>query len=136
MKAAVLTDKAGTLDIAEVLIDTPISREVLIRTIGSGLCHTDLHYIDKPTSTADVPTVFGHETAGVVEAVGADVTYVRPGDHVITYLAAFCGECEFCLRGHPVLCAHRPGPRPVGRQALLHSIAQISRVNVLSRARE
>ena len=48
--------------------------------------------------------VLGHEAAGVVEAVGEDVTYVKPGDHVITCLSVFCGECPQCMTGHPNLC--------------------------------
>ena len=51
-----------------------------------------------------MPVVLGHESAGVVEAVGEDVTYVKPGDHVITCLSVFCGHCEYCLTGHLSLC--------------------------------
>ena len=112
MKAAILTDTPGRLDITEVVIDKPTAREVLIGTVGSGLCHSDLHLIDGELT--GFPTLLGHETAGVVELVGEDVTYVRPGDHVITFFAQFCGECEFCLKGQPVLCAHSPGARPAG----------------------
>jgi S-(hydroxymethyl)glutathione dehydrogenase/alcohol dehydrogenase len=54
-----------------------------------------------------LPTVLGHESAGVVEAVGDQVTYVQPGDHVVTYLSVFCGECNNCLNGRPTLCLNQ-----------------------------
>ena len=78
-------------------------REVLVRTAFAGLCHSDLHFMEGlyPFPT---PAVLGHEAAGVVEAVGEDVTYVKPGDHVITCLSVFCGECAQCMTGHPNLC--------------------------------
>jgi S-(hydroxymethyl)glutathione dehydrogenase/alcohol dehydrogenase len=117
MRAAVLHDTPGALAIDDVVIDAPRSREVLIHTVGSGLCHSDLHFLDAPGSAArmgGLPMLLGHEASGVVEAVGDDVTYVSPGDHVITFCMQFCGECEFCLRGHPTLCAQSPGPRGAG----------------------
>src|SRR6201986_1056770 len=78
-------------------------REVLVRTAFAGLCHSDLHFIEG-LYPFPAPCVLGHEAAGVVEAVGEDVTYVKPGDHVITCLSVFCGECEQCATGHPNLC--------------------------------
>ena len=76
---------------------------MLLRTAFAGLCHSDLHFMEGlyPFPT---PCVLGHEGAAVVEAVGEDVTYVKPGDHVITCLSVFCGECPQCLTGHPNLC--------------------------------
>jgi S-(hydroxymethyl)glutathione dehydrogenase/alcohol dehydrogenase len=103
MRAAVLRSIPGELTIEEAAIDAPARREVLIRTAAAGLCHSDLHFIEGkyPHPT---PLVLGHESAGVVEAVGPDVTYVKPGDHVITCISSFCGQCEFCLSGRPSLC--------------------------------
>ncbi|MFT4099920.1 MAG: Zn-dependent alcohol dehydrogenase [Burkholderiaceae bacterium] len=103
MKAAVLHAPNQPLTIEDVEIDKPGRREVLIRTSVAGLCHSDLHFIEGkyPWPT---PAVLGHESAGVVEAVGEDVTYVKPGDHVITCLSVFCGHCEFCLTGHMSIC--------------------------------
>ena len=115
MRAALMLGQAGELEVAEVTIDKPGPREVLIRTVGSGLCHSDLHFIDMPAALAGMggsPALLGHEAAGVVELVGEDVTYVRPGDHVITFPVQFCGECEYCLRGRPTLCRQSPGARP------------------------
>ena len=93
MKAAVLNEIPGSLHIEDVSIDSPGPREVLVRTVAAGLCHSDLHFMEGTYTTA-VPAVLGHESAGVVEAVGSMVDYVQPGDHVITCLAAFCGHCE------------------------------------------
>jgi len=70
------------------------------------VCHSDLHF-QNGSYPYQLPAVLGHESAGIVEAVGQDVTYVKPGDHVITCLSAFCGHCEYCLTGHMSLC-HEP----------------------------
>jgi S-(hydroxymethyl)glutathione dehydrogenase/alcohol dehydrogenase len=91
------------MTIEQVAIDKPGRREILVRTAAAGLCHSDLHFIEGAYPTP-VPTVLGHESAGVVEAVGEDVTYLKPGDHVISCLSVFCGHCEFCLSGHPSIC--------------------------------
>ena len=103
MRAAVLHSIPGELSVEEVGIDSPGPREVLIRTAAAGLCHSDLHFMEGKYFSA-TPLVLGHESAGVVEAVGRDVTYVKPGDHVITCISSFCGQCEFCLAGRPSLC--------------------------------
>ena len=103
MRAAVLNSCPGDLEIEEVGIDKPGPREVLINTSAAGLCHSDLHFLEGKYP-ARTPVVLGHESAGVVEAVGADVTYVKPGDHVITCLSVFCGHCEYCLSGRMSLC--------------------------------
>ena len=68
---------------------------VLVKTHACGVCHSDLHFIEGLYPTK-MPIVLGHEAAGVVEKVGSLVTYVKPGDRVITCLSAFCGTCEFC----------------------------------------
>jgi S-(hydroxymethyl)glutathione dehydrogenase / alcohol dehydrogenase len=116
MKAAVLDTKPGVLEIADVAIDRPRAREVLIHTVGSGLCHSDLHFIDMVLGDAlgGLPLLLGHEASGIVEEVGADVTYVSPGDHVVTFPIQFCGACEYCLKGKPTLCMASPGARDPG----------------------
>lgn len=103
VRAAVLRECPGWLDVSEVDIDKPARREVLVRTAAAGLCHSDLHFIEGKYP-ARTPVVLGHESAGVVEAVGEDVSYVQLGDHVITCLSIFCGSCEYCLSGRPALC--------------------------------
>jgi S-(hydroxymethyl)glutathione dehydrogenase / alcohol dehydrogenase len=103
MKAAVLREVNRPLEVEDVQIDTPGPREVLVRTRASGVCHSDLHYVEGKYSI-EKPAILGHEAAGTVEAVGDLVTYVRPGDSVIMCLSVFCGHCEYCLRGQPNLC--------------------------------
>jgi len=67
------------------------------------VCHSDLHFVEGKYSIP-MPAVLGHEAAGTVEAVGEQVTYVRPGDTVVTCLSVFCGHCEFCTTGRPFSC--------------------------------
>jgi S-(hydroxymethyl)glutathione dehydrogenase / alcohol dehydrogenase len=113
MKAAVLHAPNQPLTIEEVSLTKPGPREVLLRTAFAGLCHSDLHFIDGlyPHPT---PCVLGHESAAVVEAVGDAVTYVKPGDHVITCLSVFCGVCPQCVTGHPNLCENTEVKLPPG----------------------
>ena len=87
MKAAVMRAVGEPLGIEDIRIDVPAPREVLVRTVATGVCHSDLHVLEGslPNPT---PTVLGHEPAGVVEAVGAEVRHVAPGDHVIGCLWA------------------------------------------------
>ncbi|HVS14262.1 MAG TPA: Zn-dependent alcohol dehydrogenase [Thermoanaerobaculia bacterium] len=106
MRAAVLREVPGELHIEEVEIGSPGPREVLIRTRAAGLCHSDLHFMEGKYPHP-VPAVLGHESAGVVEAVGDQVRYVAPGDHVITCLSVYCGNCEACLTGHLSICPNK-----------------------------
>ncbi len=103
MKAAVLVQPGSPLEIEDLSIAKPGPHEVLIRTSACGLCHSDLHFIEGTYPHA-LPAVPGHEAAGVVEAVGSEVRTVKPGDHVVTCLSAFCGHCEFCVTGRMALC--------------------------------
>ena len=103
MKAAVLREVQQPLDIEELSVSKPRPREVLVRTVACGVCHSDLHFVEGNYACA-LPVVLGHEAAGVVEAVGSDVRYVQPGDHVIGCLSVFCGHCEFCTTGQPFNC--------------------------------
>jgi len=84
-----------------------------VRTAAAGLCHSDLHFIEGAYPTP-VPVVLGHEAAGIVEAVGEDFTYVKPGDRVISCLSVFCGHCEFCLSGRPSICQDPEVKMPPG----------------------
>lgn len=77
--------------------------EVLVGIRAAGLCHSDLSVIDG-TIPFPVPVVLGHEGAGVVEAVGAGVGHVAPGDHVALSTLANCGACAECDRGRPTMC--------------------------------
>lgn len=106
MKAAILHDAPGDLVVEDVTIDAPIGREVLIRTKASGLCHSDLHVMDA-LLPIPLPAALGHEAAGLVEAIGPEVTAVRPGDHVITCITHSCGGCTECLNGRIWVCERR-----------------------------
>lgn len=104
MKAAVFHKAHEPLRIESVTIDKPQDREVLVQTAATGVCHSDLHYVDGDLHGGRHAMVMGHEGAGVVEAVGSAVTTVKPGDHVVACLSGFCGTCPQCLGGHPNLC--------------------------------
>jgi S-(hydroxymethyl)glutathione dehydrogenase/alcohol dehydrogenase len=119
MKAAVLREINKPFSIEEVQIDKPRPREVLLRTAAAGICHSDMHF-QEGKYLYPMPCVLGHEGAGVVEAVGSDVTHVRPGDHVITCVSVFCGQCENCLRGRPHLCAKQGLLRDASTAPPLH----------------
>jgi S-(hydroxymethyl)glutathione dehydrogenase / alcohol dehydrogenase len=132
MKAAIFREVGKPLQIEEISISKPGPREVLIRTAAAGVCHSDLHFIEG-LYPAQTPMVLGHESAGIVEQVGSDVTYVKPGDHVITCLSVFCGHCEQCLTGHMSLCAsaevRRPAdepPRLAHNNAIVNQFANLS----------
>ncbi len=106
MRAAVLRDDSGKLNVEDLSIDEPRRNEVLVQMVATGLCHSDLHFIDG-TWPAAYPVLLGHEAAGIVQAVGDDVLGIAPGDHVISCLSIFCGTCERCLTGHSYLCENR-----------------------------
>ena len=103
MKAAVLHEIGKPLTIEEVSLDKPKGHEVLIQTRAVGVCHSDLHFMDG-LYPYPLPTIPGHESAGIVEAVGPEVRTVKPGDTVITCLSAYCGHCEHCLTNRMSLC--------------------------------
>ena len=113
MKAAVLFKAKTPLSIEDVQIDSPAAHEVLIRTAAVGVCRSDLHFVDGAYPHA-MPTIPGHEAAGVVEAVGSEVRVLKPGGHVVTCLSAYCGECEFCVTGRLSLCISSAVRRPKG----------------------
>ena len=105
MRAAVLTEVNKPLEIMDLEVDRPRASEILIRTATAGVCHSDLHF-QEGKYPCECPAVLGHEAAGVVEAVGSGVSYVSPGDHVITCVSMACGDCRQCFRGKPHLCSH------------------------------
>src|SRR5277367_817566 len=112
-KAAVL-DRVGAPLVVRTVTAAPLGPfDVGIRIRASGLCHTDLEAI-LGSVAAPMPVVLGHEGAGVVEAVGASVTRVKPGDHVVGSWNPHCGHCFYCEQDQPILCdqhigAHRDG---------------------------
>ena len=112
MRAVVFRKPLEPVAVENVDIDQPQRHEVLVRTVASGVCHSDLHVANGTSRYAmDRAILMGHEGAGIVEAVGEDVTSVQPGDHVVSCPSGFCGACEQCLAGHPNLCTGGIIPR-------------------------
>jgi aryl-alcohol dehydrogenase len=101
--AAVVREISGPFEIEEVDIDDPREDEVLVRIVGSGICGTDLHARNGVLPVPPPPSVFGHEGAGVVEAVGKQVKKVKPGDHIALGWSS-CGECVDCRSGNDPYC--------------------------------
>lgn len=105
MQAAVLAGVGDTFDLREVDLAEPRSGEVLVRIVATGVCASDVNAIDGKRTLVPFPAVLGHEAAGVVEAVGPDVTEIAPGDHVVLAIVPSCGTCDYCARGIPNFCA-------------------------------
>jgi Zn-dependent alcohol dehydrogenase len=101
MRAIVWTGELEVRD--DVEVRTPGLREVKVRIHRAGLCHSDVSVING-TIPMPPPIVLGHEGAGVVEEVGAAVTGVKPGDHVVLVTLGNCGQCDACDRGLPTHC--------------------------------
>jgi S-(hydroxymethyl)glutathione dehydrogenase/alcohol dehydrogenase len=99
----VISDGFGHIDVQTFGIDAPGEGEVLVQIKASGICHTDLDH-----ASWGEPLVLGHEGAGIVLAVGADVTACTPGDRVLLNWAIPCGACFQCLRGARNLCENKP----------------------------
>jgi aryl-alcohol dehydrogenase len=103
IRAAVLRNKGGPLTIESLALEAPREDEVLVRVVASGICHTDIAFVDEWYDGGD-PLVLGHEGAGVVERVGKGVQNVRPGDHVLLSFVS-CGRCRECTSGRPAHCS-------------------------------
>ena len=104
VRAAVLEDFGQPLSVQEVDLADPGPGEALVRLHACGVCHTDLYTASGADPSGYAPCVLGHEGAGVVEAVGRDVTLVAPGDHVVTLFSPQCGECAHCRSPRTNLC--------------------------------
>src|SRR3546814_367900 len=119
-RAAVLREYGMPLSIERVSIDALGDYDVLVKMKAAGLCHTDLE-ASSGAYPVPLPAILGHEGAGIVAAVGAQVTDIKPGNHVICSIATSCGQCFYCKRATPILCepmlasqkigAHRHGDR-------------------------
>jgi S-(hydroxymethyl)mycothiol dehydrogenase len=103
VRAVVARKKDAPVTVEQILVPDPGPGEALVKVQACGVCHTDLHYREGGIGE-DFPYLLGHEAAGVVEAVGAGVTGVAPGDYVILNWRAVCGQCRACLRGRPWYC--------------------------------
>src|SRR3954462_5210390 len=103
VRGVVAAAKGAPVTIEEITIPDPGPGEAVVEIQTCGVCHTDLHYREGGIND-DFPFLLGHEAAGIVEAVGDDVTSVAPGDFVILNWRAVCGNCRACLRGEPWYC--------------------------------
>jgi S-(hydroxymethyl)mycothiol dehydrogenase len=103
VRGVVAKAKGEPVSIETVLVPDPGPGEAVVKVQACGVCHTDLHYREGGIND-EFPFLLGHEAAGVVEAVGPDVTSVFPGDFVILNWRAVCGTCRSCLRGRPHYC--------------------------------
>ena len=104
IRAAVLEEFGKPLEVQEVSLEEPRDGEVLVRLEACGVCHTDLYTASGADPSGYAPTVLGHEGAGVVEKVGAGVSSVQPGDHVVTLFSPECGACVHCQTDKTNIC--------------------------------
>ncbi len=114
-RAAVVRGAHQPFEIATVELDDPRPDEVRVRMVASGVCHTDAVVRDQMVPTP-LPAILGHEGAGIVEAIGVNVTTVLPGDSVVLSLNT-CGKCEQCLTGHVAYCTQMSALNFGGRRA-------------------
>jgi S-(hydroxymethyl)mycothiol dehydrogenase len=103
VRGVVARAKGEPVEVAEIVVPDPGPGEAVVQVQACGVCHTDLHYREGGIND-DFPFLLGHEAAGVVEAVGPDVTAVDPGDFVVLNWRAVCGQCRACRKGKPHLC--------------------------------
>ena len=113
MRAAVCREFGAPLTIEEVELDAPGPGEVRVRIKACAICHSDIIYMDGGWG-GELPAVFGHEAAGIVEEVGAGIGNVEVGDHVLVTLIRSCGRCHHCSHGHLVQCET---PLPLDHQS-------------------
>ena len=106
-KAAVLYEYRKPLVIEELGLENPKTGEVLVEYKAAGICHSDLSLVNGVISIPPLPCIPGHEGAGIVIEVGAGVSRVKPGDHVLAIWVPSCGQCYYCIRQQPYLCVQR-----------------------------
>src|SRR5512142_648915 len=127
-RAAVIYAPREPLRIEELELDEPKAGEVRVKLAAVGLCHSDYHVMAGDRPVGMMPMVLGHEGAGVVEAVGPEVTRIKPGDHVVLLFIPSCGKCRYCVSGHSHACVMgaglAKGPLPDGTYRLHNSSGQ------------
>jgi NDMA-dependent alcohol dehydrogenase len=147
-KAAVLYSQPGKWEVTEVDLDEPQANEVLVKMSAAGLCHSDDHMCTGDMPSMKLPIAGGHEGAGIIEAVGPNVTNVAPGDHVVLQFIPGCGRCRWCASGQQNLCdsgamllagcqldgtfrMHKDG-QDIGQMAMVSTFSQYSIVPNIS----
>ncbi len=123
IQAAVLEKTKTPFVVDTLTLEDPHPGEVLVKIHACGVCHSDYHLVTGDTQHA-LPAVCGHEGAGVVEAVGAGVTRVQPGDHIVLNWTPDCGECFYCQHGQPNLC--QTYTEPIWRGVMLDGTPRLS----------
>ncbi|MFF4829075.1 S-(hydroxymethyl)mycothiol dehydrogenase [Streptomyces sp. NPDC001312] len=103
VRGVIARSKGAPVELTDIVIPDPGPGEVVVAVAACGVCHTDLTYRDGGISD-DYPFLLGHEAAGTVESVGADVDSIKPGDFVVLNWRAVCGQCRACKRGRPQYC--------------------------------
>ena len=132
IKAAVLEEigrlgpyvDSRPISVSEIDLEEPRNGEVLVKIVAAGLCHSDLSVVngDRPRQ---LPLVMGHESAGIIEAIGPDVDRFDVGDHVVSVFVPSCGHCPPCRSGRPALC--EPGAEANGKGLLISGESRLSR---------
>src|SRR5262245_31199430 len=125
VRAAVCWEPRRPLEVTDVELEGPRAGECLVRLLATGVCHTDAYTMSGRDPSGLFPCVLGHEGGGVVEEVGAGVTGLVPGDHVIPLYIPECRNCKFCLSGRTNLCGallatQGKGLMPDGTSRLSH----------------
>jgi Zn-dependent alcohol dehydrogenase len=141
MQAAVCYEFGAPLVVEEVVLDPPKAGEVLVRVAACAICHSDIHAL-RGEWGGELPAIFGHETSGVVEAVGHGVTTVQTSDRVVVSLLRNCGRCFYCATGFPHLCSgktsfalatesrlHRPSGEPIRQGIAVAGFAEYAVVH-------
>ncbi len=111
VRGVVAMGKGEPVSLVTIVVPEPGPGEAVVSVQACGVCHTDLHYREGGIND-EFPFLLGHEAAGVVEAVGAGVSSVEPGDFVVLNWRAVCGECRSCRRGRPVVLLRHPQRDP------------------------
>ncbi len=102
-RTAVIYAPGEPIRVEEIELDPPKDHEVLVRMVAAGICHSDYHIISGELPSY-LPLALGHEGAGIVEAIGPNVTNCKVGDHVVLSFIPSCGKCRYCTSGHSNLC--------------------------------
>jgi S-(hydroxymethyl)glutathione dehydrogenase/alcohol dehydrogenase len=132
MKAAIFERVNEPMKIQDIELADARGREILVRTVAAGICHSDLLFYEGGWEHK-LPTILGHEVSGIVERVGSDVTSVKVGDHIIGCAGGPCYECRYCVAGRPIICINRnhdrkssEPPRITSQGRQIHQYGQLS----------